>query len=183
MILSHDRSGYFGASDVGYIVGNRKIKSFQKWWLEKLGVYKNNFENIYMNAGTHWEHKILDSLCIPIERDAQIILEDLLLRVNLDGNTKTTIYEVKTHSADKAFKVSKQYSMQVNVQMFATGIREAYIVAYGLNDNDYKNYFNPIDESRKTIHKIKYDEEFINQVFLPNIKELAQMLNAGVMPT
>lgn len=183
MILSHDRSGYFGASDVSYILGNRGTASFKKWWLTKIGIVQNNFENIAMNAGTHWEHRILESLGIPIETDKQIIIEDLLLRVNLDGNTDTAIYEVKTHNLENPFKVSKKYREQVQVQMYATGYREAYIASYGLSEQDYKNYFNQIDKKSLLLHKIEYDEEFINQVFLPNIKELAQMLNAGVMPT
>lgn len=182
MISSHDRSGYFGASDVSCITGNRNTKSFKNWWLTKLGIVQSSFENIAMNAGTHWEHRILDNLGLQIEKDKQVIIEDLLLRVNLDGNTDNVIYEVKTHNADKPFKVPKNYKQQVQVQMYATGLREAYIVSYGLTKQDYKNYFNEIDEGRRKLHKIEYDEIFINDVFLPNIMELSKLLKQGSIP-
>lgn len=106
MIQSKDRSGYFGASDTDYIIGNTNTASFAKWWLTKLGITSNTFENEAMNAGNNFEHKILDSLRFPIEYDTQIILEPLLLRINLDGNTDDTIYEVKTYRYEKGFKVS-----------------------------------------------------------------------------
>ena len=44
------------------VVGNWNTKTFEKWWLEKLGLYKNNLSNEAMKAGNNYEHKILDSL-------------------------------------------------------------------------------------------------------------------------
>ena len=86
MISSKDRSGFFGASDVSNIVGNWNTKTWRKWWLTKLGITSNNIETVAMNAGTNWEHKILESISPVIEMDKQIILPDIRLRVNYDGN-------------------------------------------------------------------------------------------------
>lgn len=122
MIADKDRSGWFGASDVSYMVGNTATKSFARWWLEKLGVSKNDYTNAAMRAGTHFEHRILDSLEISIEKDRQILIPELRLRVNLDGCTEDTIYEVKTYNRKKGFVLSKKYRQQVCVQMYATRI-------------------------------------------------------------
>ena len=183
MIASKDRSGYFGASDTDKVVGNYNTKTFKKWWLEKIGIEKNNFTNRSMQAGTYYEHRILKSLGLEMQLDAQIILEDILLRVNLDGNTSDAIYECKTYKWEKGFKVPLKYKMQVWVQMYATGKRKAYIVAYGLKEEDYKNFFNEIDEDRLQLIPIEYNENWINTVFLPKIWYLAECLRKGVMPS
>lgn len=182
MISDKDRSGYFGASDTSYIIGNWKTKTFTNWWLVKLGLAQNNFTNESMLAGTNYEHKILDSLNIEgLEKDKQIIIGKL--RVNLDGNSSDTIYEVKTYNSKKVFKVSKAYYTQVQVQMYATGFRKAFIVAYGLDEKDYRNYFNDIEQFRLSFHKIEYDEQFINNQYLPRLNYLSECLNKGVFPS
>lgn len=183
MIASKDRSGFFGASDVDKIVGKWTSKSFEKWWMQKLGINTDHFDNRYTLAGTHFEHKILDSLGIPIEKDEQIIIEDLKLRVNLDGFYNGCIYEVKTFVNDKGFKVSKKYRDQVNVQMFAKRTRKAKIIAYGLLENDYDNFFNEIEKDRRHEFIVEYDEKWINTVFLPRLKYLAKCLIEGRMPS
>ena len=181
MIANKDRSGYFGASDTKYIVGNWKTKTFQNWWLVKLGIIQNNFENKYTMAGTNYEHKILDSLNIEkLEKDKQIIIGRL--RVNLDGNTDNKIYEVKTYNYEKGFNLSKDYIQQVIVQMYATGIKEAEIVAYGLLENDYNNYLHNIDNERVSFHKIEYNEDFIKNIYLPRLNYLTKCLELGSMP-
>ena len=58
MITNKDRSGWFGASDTKFIVGNYDTKTFLKWWLTKLGLSENNFSNKYTEAGTAYEHRI-----------------------------------------------------------------------------------------------------------------------------
>lgn len=181
MITSQDRSYYIGASDTSYVVGNWKTKSFAKWYGEKQGIYSNDFTNVYMQAGTFLEHRILDHLDIKgLEKDKQIIQGRL--RVNLDGNTKNTICEVKTHGVDKPFKVSKRYREQVIVQMYASGIKRAYIVSYGLENEDYYNFYRDIDPSRLEFHKIEYDEKFINDIYLPRFNYLSECLDKGVFP-
>ena len=182
MIASQDRSGYFGASDIPFIIGNYKTKTFEKWWIQKIGINRDHFSNKYTSAGTHFEHRILESLGIPMEFDKQVILEDLLLRVNLDGNDTDTIYECKTYIFEKGFKMPKKYIEQVQVQMFATGFRKAKIIVYGLKEEDYDNYFNPIEADRRSEYVIEYDERWINEVFLPKLKYLAECLKEGRFP-
>lgn len=181
MIQSQDRSYYIGASDTSMVVGNWNTKTFEKWWLEKLGLNKNNLSNEAIKAGNNYEHKILEALEIEnMEKDKQIIIDRL--RVNLDGNTNTCIYEVKTHNTEKEFKVSKQYWRQAQVEMYASNIHELYIVAYALQENDYNNYFNKIDKTRIQKIKVDYDEEFIQREYLPKLKVLTDCLKEGAYP-
>lgn len=182
MIADKDRSGYFGASETDKIIGNWKTATFEKWWMQKIGINRDHFDNKYTLAGTHYEHRILESLGIPMELDKQIILEDLKLRVNLDGNDADTIYECKTYGFEKGFKMPKKYIQQVQVQMFASGLRKAKIVVYGLKEEDYDNYFKPIDSERRDEILITYDERWINEVYLPKLKHLAQCLKEGRFP-
>lgn len=182
MIASKDRSGYFGASDVSFIVGNWNTATLSKWWLQKLGINRDHFDNKYTLAGTYYEHRILESLGVPMELDKQVILDDLRLRVNLDGNTENTIYECKTYKHEKGFKMPKKYLQQVWVQMYATGLPIAKIIVYGLNERDYKNYFLPIDENRRIEYPVEYNGKFINEVFLPKITYLADCLTKGIFP-
>lgn len=182
MIASQDRSGYFGASDTPFIIGNHKTATFEKWWMQKIGINRDHFNNRYTSAGTHYEHRILESLGIPMELDKQIILEDLLLRVNLDGNDNDTIYECKTYKFEKGFKMPKKYIEQVQVQLFASGFRKAKIIVYGLKEEDYDNYFNPIDPERRGEFAIEYDERWITEVYLPKLKFLAERLKEGRFP-
>ena len=181
MIQSQDRSGYIGASDTSMVVGNWRTKTFEKWWLEKLGLNKNNISTEAMKTGNNYEHKILEALGMQdLEMDKQIIIDRL--RVNLDGNTDACIYEVKTHSIDKEFKVSKQYWRQAQVEMYASKIHNLYIVAYALQEDDYRNYFNEIDENRIQQIKIGYDENFIKNEYLPKLEILTNCLKEGVYP-
>ena len=181
MIQSQDRSNYIGASDTSFVVGNWKTKTFEKWWLEKIGINKNNLSTDAMKAGNNYEHRILESLQIDnLEMDKQIIIDRL--RVNLDGNTDTCIYEVKTHKEEKEFKVSKQYWRQAQVEMYASNIHNLYIVAYALQENDYKNFFNEIDTERIQKIKVDYDEDFIKNEYLPRLEILTKSLKEGVFP-
>lgn len=181
MIQSQDRSYYIGASDTSMVVGNWTTKTFEKWWLEKLGLNKNDLKTEAMQTGTNYEHKILEALGIEnLEKDKQIIIDRL--RVNLDGNTDTCIFEVKTHNIEKEFKVSKQYWRQAQVEMFASNIHKLYIVVYSLQENDYKNYFNKIDKERIKFLQVDYDEKFITEEYIPKLEILTRCLKEGVFP-
>lgn len=182
MIASKDRSGWFGASDVNYIIGNYATKSFEKFWLEKIALSHSDYTNDAMLAGTHYEHKILDFIKAP-EKDKQIKIPELLLRVNLDGNSETTIFEVKTYRYDKGFKVPIKYKRQVWAQLYASQLKKAYIVAYGLIDNDYKNFFNDIDAERLLYFEIEPNDEWIETTFIPCIKYLVDCYHKGIFPT
>ena len=182
MIEDHDRSGWFGASDTDKVIGNWNTETFKKWWLQKMGVDNSHFNNRYTAAGTHYEHRILESIGIPMELDRQVIIEELLLRVNLDGNDDTTIYECKTFIWEKGFKLPRKYVNQVQVQMYATGLRRAKIVAYGLLEEDYGNFFREIDPQRLQIFDIEYDERWIHEKYLPKLTYLAECLREWVYP-
>ena len=183
MIDSKDRSGWFGASDTSRILGKFDTKTFSDFWLEKLGLISNTYTNDSLLAGTYYEHKILDSLGFPVEKDAQILIPDLRLRVNLDGNTEDTIYEVKTHREDKKFSAPIQYKRQVWVQMYASGFRKAFIVAYGLENDDYQNFFHEINKDRLELCPVEYNGEFIEQTYLPRLRYLKCCLDKGSFPT
>lgn len=181
MIQNSDRSGWFGASDTSYVIGNRETRSFKKWWLEKLGMAENSVNTKAMRTGTAYEHAILDT--IPgIRKDHQITIPELRLRVNYDGDLDGTIYEVKTHSADKPFRISKQYWRQAQVEMYAMRTDRLYIVSYALEPEDYRNYFREINPERMGMWLVEYDLEWINEGYLPSLKYLVKCLKEGRMP-
>ena len=121
MIDNFDRSGYFGASDTSMVIAdNRQTKTWRQWWLVKLGEMESTFSgSIYTEAGNKYEHRILKAISEEITLDRQIIIEKLKLRVNYDGDLDGTIYEVKTHKAEKDFEISKQYWRQAQVEMLS----------------------------------------------------------------
>jgi hypothetical protein len=181
MIADKDRSFFIGASDTDKVIGNWGTKTFEKWWMQKLGINRDSFSNKFTDAGTHYEHRILESLEIPMEFDKQIIIGRL--RVNLDGNTDDTVYECKTFRLSKgAFKMPTKYLKQVQVQMYALGVKRAKIVVYGLEEGDYDNYFHPIDTTRLQIFNVEYDDKWIGEVFLPRFRILEQCLIEGRFP-
>lgn len=185
MIADQDRSGWFGASDTATIMGNWKTKTFAQWWAQKLGIRNDHFASRAMNAGTYYEHAILEYIGAP-RMDHQILLPELLLRVNLDGDALGEIYEVKTHKAEKVFKPTKAYIQQVQVQSYAKLVTEkvipkAEIVSYGLTEMDYRNFFNEIDPERIKHHPIPYDADFIAK-YLPRLEYLAGCLREGSWP-
>lgn len=192
MITDHDRSGWIGASDVQYVIGNWKTKTWEKWWMTKLGLSRKNIETESTKAGTNWEHKILDSLGIPgLEKDKQILLPEIRLRVNLDGNTAGRIYECKTYKVGGDSTSVKQlsqsicppaYRNQVQVQMYASKIYGADVVAYGLLLEDYQNYLRAVDPGRRKLIPITYDPNWIENVYLPKHRILAEALVRGVFP-
>lgn len=183
MIASQDRSYYIGASETDKVIGNWKTQTWLKWWMQKLAINNDHFDNVYTLAGTHFEHRILESLGIPMELDKQYINEDLRLRVNLDGNTDDCIYECKTTKENvNEFKMPKKYINQVQVQMFGSGIRKAKIVVYQLTEDDYENFFRPIDHRRLRIFDIPYDEKWVNGTYLPKHLILRDCLVKGVLP-
>lgn len=181
MISSKDRSYYIGASDTSFVVGNWETKTFARWYGVKQGIYEMDYTNVSMMAGTYYEHRILDSLGLPgLTKDRQIIHGRL--RINLDGNTLDKIYEVKTYRYEKGFHVPKKYRDQVQVQMYGSRIYKACIVAYGLQEGDYRNFYHDIDPERRSIHEIEYDSEFIEKIYLPRYWHLCRCLDQGRFP-
>ena len=182
MITDHDRSGYIGASDTAFVVGNWKTKTWEKWWMQKLGMNQDHFDNKYTKAGTNWEHRILDSLNLPnLEKDRQFIIEDLRLRVNLDGNTGDRIFEVKTYRLKNGYCPQKWHLWQVQVQMYASGIRRGELVVYGLREGDY-SVPGPVDMARLRRIPVAYDPAWVEGVYLPRQRVLADCLKRGEFP-
>ena len=66
--------------------------------------------------------------------------------------------------------------------MFASGIHEADIVAYGLEPDDYKNYLRDLDPQRLKEHPVVYDLNWVETVYLPKLRILADCLKRGVFP-
>lgn len=185
MIHSKDRSFYIGASDTKFVMGNYKTATFDRWWRQKLGLNKDRFETEAMKVGTNLEHKILKYIGCQ-EMDKQIIVEHLNLRVNYDGTDtdKNKIFEVKTTKG--VFKLSKDYIGQAQVEMLAWRIQygvvpELKIVAYTVDDNDYKNFFAPIDPERLKEYKVEFDEDFCIE-YINKLNYLAECIREGRAP-
>lgn len=179
MIHNHDRSGWFGASDTAMIMGNWKTKTFAKWWLVKMGINKSHFTSMQMQTGTALEHRILNHIGIT-EMDRQICFPSILLRVNLDGEDRHEVTEVKTYSGD-SFRVTKPYWMQAQVEMLVT-TKRLKIAAYKVTPDDYVNWFLPIDPDRLSFHPIEWDDEWIVGQYLPRLRYLANCLRKGAFP-
>lgn len=121
MIHDYDRSHWFGGSDAKYIFSPAfSSASWMDWWDVKCGKCEQSFHgNIYTKAGNVFEHSILKAWNPDMTLDRQILIPELRLRVNLDGNTEDEIFEVKTYQINKSFKVSDAYFLQAQLQMFA----------------------------------------------------------------
>ena len=161
----------------------RNTRSWLEWWNEKLGYLERNIHTEAMAAGTAWEHKILDAVNPAIRKDHQICIEKYRLRVNYDGDLDGTIYEVKTHNFLKEFTVTKPYWMQAQVEMYAMKTKKLYIVSYGLIAEEYKDYSGKVDDNRIDYHPVEYDKDWIQNEYLPRLKELCRALRKGRIPT
>ena len=158
--------------------------------MQKLGISHGHYEDEYTKAGTNWEHKILDSLHIDgMVNDRQILLPAILLRVNLGGNTAGRIYECKTYKIGSASaKHFEQglcppgYRNQVQVQMYASKIYGADVVAYGLLPEDYNNYLRAVDPGRRKLIPVTYDLNWIEKVYLPKHMILCEALKRRAFP-
>ena len=193
MIKDQDRSGWFGASDTNMVLAtNYNTKTFKQWWSVKLGEQEPDFKgSIYTDAGNKYEHPILRAINEKIEFDRQIRIERLLLRVNYDGDFDGTIYEVKTHKAEKDYEVTKSHWRQSQVEIFAykemqeelelPPFKRLYIVSYGLYPDEYYKEYDgvEIDFSRIKFNEIKYDKHFTKGVYLPLLKQKARALRKG----
>ena len=187
MIKSQDRSKWFGASDVKHIMGNWATSTFMNWWQVKIGIKSNDIKTVPMIAGTNIEHRLAYNYAethdVKITTDRQVRIRSLRLRVNLDCETKDGIQEIKTHKqTEGTWKMPVEYGWQVQVQMFATKKRKACIYAYALIDEDYDNFYLPIDNNRIDEIPIEYNEEWVNCEFLPRIKYLASCLKKKKTP-
>ena len=187
MIKNKDRSGWFGASDIKFIMGNWRTSTFMDWWQTKLGTKVNSFSNVYTLSGSYKEHQIANYYAEKhkekIFTDRQIKIRKYRLRVNLDCETKNKIVEIKTHKqAEKQWQMPKEYEWQVWVQMFATKKRNACIYAYGMTEEDYENFWLEIDDSRIEEIPITYNESWVQEEMLPRLVYLCDCLKKKKTP-
>jgi len=143
--------------------------------------FRPKFNNKYTLAGTFYEHKILDTIPF-VEKDNQIMVPLLRLRVNYDGMVGKAIKEVKTYKEDKPFKVSKAYWRQAQVEMFAAGSTDLVILAYPMTEEHYKNYFLEVDPEKIEEHRVEYDEDFVEGEYLPKLIYLKECIDVGAFP-
>jgi len=200
MINDFDRSWYFGGSDAANVLSDKRhTKTWQNWYLVKLGHIDSTFTgNIYTRAGTNFEHSILRSISPDMFFDRQLIIDDLRLRINYDGDLDGTIYEVKTHKDNKEFEVTDAYYAQAQLQMYVwqehakrwnvPPFKSLYIVDYPLHADEYylqpdpetvEEGLLPVELNRIHMQEIPYDKSFIKGVYLPKHKELLKAMRKG----
>lgn len=194
MLQDFDRSGYFGGSDTKHVMAKRRnTKTWLKWWDIKTGLIEaDQIGNVYTRAGNFYEHEILKAIDEDMTLDGQIIYEKYLLRVNYDGWKDGTIYECKTHRANKEFKVTKEYWQQCQLEMyvydkmhynwFLPPLKELYLVSYPLADSEYEVDEAVVYPERITMQKIPYEKDWVKAEYLPRVKELARALKKGKKP-
>lgn len=180
------RIGKFGASDTHYIMGNWETATFMNWWQTKMGVKVNDFRNVYTIAGTYKEHQLADwyeqKYKCRLVRDRRVKVRGTKLVVNLDSETKDTVVEIKTYKqTDKDWQVPKNYWMQVQVQIFATK-KKGKILAYALTEEDYNNFYLPIEDERVSEHEIEFDKVWVETEYLPREKYLEWCLKKRKTP-
>lgn len=192
MIENKDRKYWFGASDTKHVMlDNHETRTWQDFWDEKCGRTTKNIVSAATQTGTIFEHPILDAIDGDITKDRQIVLEDLRLRVNYDGDKDGIIYEVKTHRADKPLLtknalyqfIPKYIYGQVQVQMYVwktahdrgmdvPKFKKLYVVEYPLYTEDYTGE-PQVEFNRIKFHKVKYDKGFVKEY----LKKLQPLVN------
>ena len=183
MLKNKNRSLWLGASDTHFVMSNWETKTFMQFWLIKIGIANKEFKNIYTLAGNAYERRIAQSLGLKMKFDRCVKLSQLRLRVNLDSETKDCIYEIKTHkTTEKKWQPPTAYWQQCQVQMFATNKHKCKLVAYPMEEGNYDNFFLEIDKDKVEIFDIPYDENWINNEYLPRLKYLASCLKKRKTP-
>lgn len=187
MITNKDRVGWFGASDTKFIMSNWNTATFMNWFQSKVGTKDNSFSNVFTISGNIKEHQLSNHYAeVKKEKvilDRQVKLRQLRLRVNLDCETKKRIIEIKTHKySEDTWKTPKEYFWQVWVQMFATGKRDACIYAYAMKEEDYENFFLPIDDKRIEEIPVEYNADWITHDYLPRLVYLCKCLKQRKTP-
>lgn len=189
MIQDNDRSYWFGASDSYKVISpNHNTQTWQNWWRVKCGVEEPTFTgNIYTETGQKFEHPILDCFDKAINKDRQIYLDDLRLRVNYDGDKDGIIFEVKTHKIEKPFEITPYIEAQVQTQMYVwktarDDFRKLYILSYGLTDQDYQCDEPTVDFGRIKVHEVKYKKGHVKR-FLKCLKPLVEELDSMRKPS
>ena len=178
MIADKSRDYYIGASDTHFVMMSFDTKTFQRWWLTKIGAEVNEIESVYTIAGNIYEQRILDEIFVPYRNEQFIVGQ---LRVNLDGRTDQEVVEVKT-SKKPYTKVRTDHWQQTQVEMFATCLPRARLVAYEMEEADYE-YIREIDLDRLKTFTIEYDEEWVLNEYMPRFNYLTFCFNTDIVPS
>lgn len=177
MITDKSRDYYIGASDTRFVMMSFDTKTFKRWWQVKIGADESEIESVYTIAGNIYEQRILDEIFVPYRNEQFFVGQ---LRVNLDGRTDQEVVEVKT--SKKAYnKVKTDHWQQVQVEMFATCMTRARLVAYEMQDADYE-YIREIDLDRMKTFPIEYDEAWITNEYLPRLNYLIWCFKEEIEP-
>lgn len=197
---SYDRTGIFGASDVQKMLMGFNTKGFQQFWFEKTGeVERERSFSKYITAGNLLEEPVIQ--CIAETEGitlypSTVPFPDLYhhkLIVNLDaltlGEKETVNYEIKCCGYESVFfgavVMDKWYRKQVQVQMLASGIRHSKLCYYGVLPHEYEPDFliaPEIDYNRIVQHYIAYDDEWLEEVYVPRLIELSEFMEKHVYP-
>jgi hypothetical protein len=167
MITNLDRSGWFGASDTNIICTSWETKTFQNWWLEKLGIRVNGFHNVYMDTGNIVERQIIDKINELTGRRIRYgkypkYNFKYRLRVNYDGLWWFPI-EVKT-TKEMFSKIPIAYWRQCQTLMFSDKADICELWAYELLEDEYSRpYYLDIDPDRLKMFTVERDDEFIRR--------------------
>ncbi len=178
MISDKSRDYYIGASDTHFVMMNFDTKTFQRWWQTKIGAEVMEIESVYTIAGNIYEQRILDEIFVPYRNEQFIVGQ---LRVNLDGRTDQEVVEVKT-SKKPYTKVRTDHWQQTQVEMFASCMSRARLVAYEMEEADYE-YIRDIDLDRLKTFTIEYDEEWVLNEYMPRFNYLTFCFNEEVTPS
>jgi hypothetical protein len=190
--MNLDRSKTIGASATYIVMGGWNTKQFAEWWGKKITpeLYEGEtpYRSIYMGVGTLLEEHIIRKLNETEDEEIKKAdpIDKGVLVVNIDGISKNAIYEIKTMKYEKFLlnKLDRKHVMQVNVQMYASGIRDAYIVQYGVLEQEYDIEYclsAKIDTFRLKKIRVRYDEEFISE-YLRRLEILKDCLKRKVFP-
>ena len=185
MITDKSRDYYIGASDTHFVMMNFDTKTFQRWWQTKIGAEVMEIESVYTIAGNIYEQRILDEIFVPYRNEQFIVGQ---LRVNLDGRTDQEVVEVKT-SKKPYTKVRTDHWQQTQVEMFASCMTKARLVAYEMEEADYfstwmaEQTIRDIDLDRLKTFTIEYDEEWILNEYMPRFNYLTFCFNDEIVPS
>ena len=188
MITNTDRSRWFGASDTSYVVGNWDTPTFRDWWSIKCGFPSPHYESRAMKVGNLMEIPIIRKIERVEGRKIKLGKHPLYtvknrLRVNYDGLTRDSVVEIKTsrHGFDT---VPLNYWRQCQVLMYRTHRERADLYCYTMLPIDYDcPYITEIDYKRLKCFEIPYDQDFIEDTYLPRLGYLADCLRLGTYPT
>ena len=135
-------------------------------------------ESVYTIAGNIYEQRILDEIFVPYRNEQFIVGQ---LRVNLDGRTDQEVVEVKT-SKKPYTKVKTDHWQQSQVEMFASCLTKARLVAYEMEEADYE-YIRDIDLDRLKTFTIEYDEDWVLNEYMPRFNYLTFCFNDEITPS